>query len=203
MPLHALIIFVKNPIEGNVKTRIAKTVGHPKAVEVYRELLNYTRTVAETLPANTCTRTVYYGDFINENDLWNGWSKSLQSEGDLGYRMKEAFREQLALGAKSVVIIGSDCLALHPKHLEDAFTTLQSHDVVIGPSTDGGYYLLGMNTLHEALFNGMPWSQPTLLEKTMRVLDSQSLPYHLLEPLTDIDEWEDYLDAKAAYSQPS
>jgi hypothetical protein len=74
---------------------------------------------------------------------------------------------------------------------------------VIGPSTDGGYYLLGMNTLHEALFNGMPWSQPTLLEKTMRVLDSQSLPYHLLEPLTDIDEWEDYLDAKAAYSQPS
>lgn len=203
MPLHALIIFVKNPIEGNVKTRIAKTVGHPKAVEVYHELLNYTHLVAETLPAETCTRTVYYGDYVNENDLWNGWSKALQPEGDLGDRMKEAFREQLAGGAKSVVIIGSDCLALHPKHLAEAFAALKNHDVVIGPSTDGGYYLLGMNTLHEALFDGMPWSQPTLMDQTKQVLENQSLHCHFLEPLTDIDEWDDYLNSKAAYTPPS
>lgn len=203
MPLHALIIFVKNPIEGNVKTRIAKTVGHPKAVEVYRELLDYTHTVAETLPSEACTKTVYYGDFINENDLWNGWSKALQPEGDLGDRMKAAFRDQFSKGAKSVVIIGSDCLELHPRHLEEAFTQLQSHEVVIGPSTDGGYYLLGMNSLHEALFDDMPWSQPELMEKTSLVLENKNLPYHLLEPLTDIDEWEDYEGAVRAYRQSS
>ncbi len=198
MPLHALIIFVKNPIEGNVKTRIAKTTGHARAVEIYRELLEYTRSVAEALPAHSLTRTVYYGDFINENDLWNGWNKALQPQGNLGERMKQAFREQLAAGHERVVIIGSDCLDLQPRHLEEAFEKLATYDVVLGPSTDGGYYLLGMNRLHEVLFDNMPWSQPELMQKTQAAIDSQNLSYALLEPLTDIDEWEDYQAAKAA-----
>ena len=189
----ALIIFVKNPIEGKVKTRIAKTVGHPKAVEIYRELLQYTHDVAETLPAADYAKTVYYGDFINDDDLWNGWQKALQpQDGDLGNRMKQAFREQFALGADQVVIIGSDCLDLKPHHLQQAFQQLQKHDVVLGPSTDGGYYLLGMSLLHEAIFDNMPWSQPDLMEKTMAVLTRNNISYALLDPLTDIDEWEDY-----------
>ncbi|MBU1821713.1 MAG: TIGR04282 family arsenosugar biosynthesis glycosyltransferase [Bacteroidetes bacterium] len=203
MPLHALIIFVKNPIEGNVKTRIAKTTGHAKAVEIYRELLEYTRSVAEALTAHSLTRTVYYGDFINENDLWNGWNKALQPQGDLGERMKQAFHEQLVAGHERVVIIGSDCLELQPRHLEEAFEKLGTHDVVLGPSTDGGYYLLGMNCLHEVLFDNMPWSQPELMQKTLAAIDSQNLSYTLLEPLTDIDEWEDYQSAKAAASHKS
>lgn len=191
--LPALIVFVKNPIEGKVKTRIAKTVGDNKAVEIYRELLQYTHDVAETLPAADYTRTIYYGDFINDNDLWNGWQKARQpQDGDLGDRMKQAFREQFALGADRVVIIGSDCLDLKPHHLQEAFQQLQQHDVVLGPSTDGGYYLLGMNILYEAIFDGMPWSQPELMEKTKAVLAKNNISYALLEPLTDIDEWEDY-----------
>lgn len=197
MPLHALIIFVKNPIEGNVKTRIAKTVGHPRAVAIYRELLEYTRSVAEKLPTEDVARTVYYGDFVNENDLWNGWSKALQPDGDLGARMKEAFREQFAKGAASVVIIGSDCLTLQPHHLKAAFEQLKTQEVVIGPSTDGGYYLLGMNQLYPVLFDDMPWSQPSLMDHTTAALQKQNLPYALLEPLTDVDEWEDYQAAKA------
>lgn len=200
MPRASLIIFVKNPIEGNVKTRIAKTTGHAKATEIYRELLQYTRSVTENLPAEAYHKTVYYGDFINENDLWNGWSKALQSDGDLGTRMKQAFREQFENGAGSVVIIGSDCLVLQARHLEEAFQALQTHDVVIGPSTDGGYYLLGMSSLHEVLFDEMPWSQPTLMEKTTTALQSKNLSCHLLEPLTDIDEWADYVAAKKATS---
>ena len=200
MPRAALIIFVKNPIEGNVKTRIAKTVGHARATEIYRELLEYTRSVAEHLPVEDYTKTVYYGDFINEDDLWNDWAKALQPEGDLGDRMKQAFREQFDKGAKSVVIIGSDCLELQPQHLEEAFQALQTSDVVVGPSTDGGYYLLGMNRLHEVLFNEMPWSQPTLMEKTTAALHTQKLSCRLLPPLTDIDEWADYVAAKDATS---
>ncbi|GHB53951.1 TIGR04282 family arsenosugar biosynthesis glycosyltransferase [Persicitalea jodogahamensis] len=197
MPLPALIIFVKNPIEGKVKTRIAKTVGHPKAVEIYRELLEYTCRTADLLSADSYAKTVYYGDFINHDDLWNGWHKALQpQDGDLGDRMKQAFREQFAQGADSVVIIGSDCLDLKLRHLETAFQQLQQHDVVIGPSTDGGYYLLGMNRLYEEIFDGMPWSQPHLMEQTEAALMKHKISYDLLEPLTDIDEWEDYLNAK-------
>ncbi len=191
--LPSLIIFVKNPIEGKVKTRIAKTVGHPKAVEIYRELLQYTRDVAEALPATDYTKTVYYGDYINEDDLWNGWQKAIQpQDGDLGDRMKQAFSEQFALGADRVVIIGSDCLDLKPHHLQAAFQQLQRHDVVLGPSTDGGYYLLGMNLLYEKIFDDKPWSQPELMNKTTAVLTQNKISFALLEPLTDIDEWEDY-----------
>jgi rSAM/selenodomain-associated transferase 1 len=198
MPRAALIIFVKNPIEGNVKTRIAKTVGHTLATEIYCELLEHTRSITETLPVANYTKTVYYGDFINENDLWYGWAKALQPEGDLGARMKQAFREQFENGAERVVIIGSDCLALQAWHLEEGFQALQTNDAVIGPSTDGGYYLLGMNRLQEELFDGMPWSQPMLMEKTTAALESRKLTYHLLPPLTDIDEWADYVAAKKA-----
>jgi uncharacterized protein len=200
MPLSALIIFVKNPVEGNVKTRIAKTTGHARAVAIYRELLSYTHTVAESLPAEGYSRTVYYGDFVNADDLWNGWNKALQPEGDLGTRMKEAFREQLNQGATSVVIIGSDCLDLRPRHLLEAFRLLQTQEVVVGPSTDGGYYLLGMNQLHEGLFENMPWSQPTLMEHTRAFMENAGLRYAFLEPLTDIDEWSDYEAAMARRS---
>ncbi len=197
MPSQALIIFVKNPIEGQVKTRIARTTGDARAVEIYRELLHYTHDVAESLPADDYHKTVYYGDQVNPNDLWNGWTKALQpQDGDLGDRMKQAFREQFALGAARVVIIGSDCLALQPAHLEAAFAALGTHDVVIGPSTDGGYYLLGMNTLQEQIFDGMPWSQPELLDRTKAVLREENVSLALLKPLTDIDEWEDYQAAK-------
>ncbi len=199
MPLPALIIFVKNPIEGKVKTRIAKTVGHSKAVEIYRELLEYTRKTAEALPAESYVKTVYYGDYINYDDLWNGWQKAIQpQDGDLGDRMKQAFREQFARGASHVVIIGSDCLDLKSQHLQAAFQRLHQHEVVLGPSTDGGYYLLGMNRLYEVVFDNMPWSQPDLMEKTEAVLAQNNISYDLLEALTDIDEWEDYLNAKHA-----
>ncbi|GAB3175004.1 TIGR04282 family arsenosugar biosynthesis glycosyltransferase [Telluribacter humicola] len=196
MPLNALIIFVKNPIEGKVKTRVAKTVGHTQAVEVYRELLDYTRSITDALPPADLRRTVYYGDFINDDDLWNGYNKALQTEGDLGLRMQEAFREQFAAGAEQVVIIGSDCLDLRSHHLQQALDALQSTEVVLGPSTDGGYYLLGMTRLHKTLFNDMPWSQPELLDQTVSRLQQQGIRYQLLETLSDIDEWDDYLQAK-------
>jgi len=200
MPLAALIIFVKNPVEGHVKTRIAKTVGHAKATEIYRELLRYTHDVTEHLPDEGYAKTVYYGDYVNENDLWDGWAKALQPGGDLGDRMKQAFREQFEAGADRVVIIGSDCLSLHLHHLTEAFQQLNAHDVVIGPSTDGGYYLLGMNQLHESLFDNMPWSLPELMTKTKVALQSRNLSYCLLETLTDVDEWEDYLAIKTQLS---
>jgi len=184
-----LMIFVKNPIPGNVKTRIARSVGNDKAVEVYRHLLQYTQQLTRMLPYN---RVVYYGDFINSNDGWNGYEKRLQTGRDLGQRMHNAFQEQFAAGAERVVIIGSDCLDITPDHIQQAFQALSRVDVVIGPATDGGYYLLGMKQLHPFLFEDKPWSEPGLRDLTEQALQTHNLTFERLAELSDIDEWEDY-----------
>ncbi len=190
MAVEHLIIFVKNPIPGTVKTRIARTVGNDKAVEVYRHLITYTQNLTHPLPWHG---VVYYGDFVNADDGWNGYEKQLQQGADLGERMMNAFREQFEAGAQRVIIIGSDCLDLRAEHLKQAFCALEHTDVVIGPAYDGGYYLLGMKQLHSFLFEHKPWSQSSLLNLTLNELQQKGVSYELLEELADVDEWEDYL----------
>lgn len=194
-----LIIFVKNPVSGTVKTRIARTVGNERAVAVYQHLLRHTQQTVQQLRGR---RVVYYGDFINPDDGWNGYDKQLQSGRDLGERMLTAFREQFEQAAEPkrfppdrIVIIGSDCLAITPAHIERAFAALDAADVVIGPATDGGYYLLGMKQLHPFLFADMPWSQPELRQLTELALLQNGLTFERLDELTDIDEWADYENA--------
>lgn len=189
MPDNRLVVFVKNPISGQVKTRIARTVGDTKAVEVYQHLLRYTQAVVQQFWGQC---VVYYGDFVNPDDGWNGYKKYEQTGHDLGERMLNAFREQFGAGAQKVVIIGSDCLAITPEHIDQAFEVLDTRDVVIGPATDGGYYLLGMTKLHPFLFNDMPWSQPELGLRTELSLGQHGLSFQRLDQLTDIDEWSDY-----------
>ncbi|RDB04535.1 TIGR04282 family arsenosugar biosynthesis glycosyltransferase [Runella aurantiaca] len=205
----SVIVFVKNPILGKVKTRVAASVGNEKAVEVYVELLQHTKNVMKEWMEEAVEFTqkrvcVYYGDFINDNDLWNGsfFEKKLQCQsGDLGDRMKAAFETELKT-ADRVVIVGSDCLAIRPEHLSKAFVALETHEVVIGRADDGGYYLLGMKNLHQSLFENKSWSQPTLLQETIADLaqtsqhNPDSASYCLLETLSDIDTWEDYVAAK-------
>lgn len=189
MPAEHLIIFVKNPIPGQVKTRIARTVGDAKAVTVYQHLLRYTQQLIQSFSGQP---VVYYGDFVNPDDGWNTYDKQLQTSGDLGERMANAFQEQFAAGATKVVIIGSDCLTITPDHLTRAFAALDTADIVIGPATDGGYYLLGMKRVQPFLFQDMPWSQPELRQLTELAILQHGLTFAPLETLNDIDEWSDY-----------
>ncbi len=204
---YILIVFVKNPISGKVKTRISATVGDERAVEVYLELLAHTKSVIIKWLEKTEIKVqkqavIYYDDYINEEDLWSEpcFLKKLQvPSSDLGVRMKAAFEEELKTENSRVVIIGSDCLELRIEHLEKAFEALGKNEIVIGPADDGGYYLLGMKQLHRFLFENKPWSQPTLLAETIGELKqiesskSTRLNHHLLETLSDVDTWEDYL----------
>jgi uncharacterized protein len=203
MTTDSLIVFVKNPVAGQVKTRIGRTVGHELAVRVYRHLLAYTQQLVHDFvqglayPNGTAV-VVYYGDFVQYDDGWNGFYKLLQTGNpaigsDLGHRMRTAFDGQFAAGAGRVVIIGSDCLDLTPEHLRRAFAALHTADVVIGPATDGGYYLLGMSRLHTELFaDDLPWSQPDLRQRTEAIVRQNGLTLTLLDELSDIDEWADY-----------
>ena len=189
MPAEHLIIFVKNPIPGQVKTRIARTVGDAKAVAVYTHLLRYTQQLIQSFPGSASSITV-----ISSIRMMAGmaYDKQLQTSGDLGERMANAFQEQFAAGATKVVIIGSDCLAITPDHLKQAFAALDTADIVIGPATDGGYYLLGMKQVRPFLFQDMPWSQPELRQLTELAILQHGLTFAPLETLTDIDEWSDY-----------
>lgn len=187
--LKHLIIFVKNPVLGKTKTRLAATVGNQRALNVYVQLLQLTQKAAA---ATNCIRHVFYTDEI-ENDMWDDdkFNKHLQKGGSLGERMQNAFSQVFALGAKKALIIGSDCPQLTAQIIENAFDLLRTNDTCIGPARDGGYYLLGMKTLHPFLFEDKQWSTATVLSDTKRSLSENSLSYALLPTLSDVDREED------------
>lgn len=186
----SLIIFVKKPEKGKVKTRLANSIGEDKALEVYRQLLQRTYTITKALRED---KIVYYTPEIVLHDFWdaNLYQKALQAEGDLGTRMLKSFEESFEAGYQKVCIIGSDCYQLSSDIIEQAFSTLAQHDVVIGPSTDGGYYLLGMKKLYPALFRNKSWSTSQVLEQTIQDIKRTGLSHYLLPVLTDVDEEKD------------
>jgi uncharacterized protein len=185
---NALIIFVRNPELGKVKTRLAASIGDTKTLDIYTYLLQHTYEVADSIYAD---KFIFYTDAINENDLWNDYYKLVQSNGDLGERMEKAFQFVFNLGYTSACIIGSDCLDLNKEILNQAFSNLKNNDVVIGPAADGGYYLLGMNTVENPLFENKKWSTNSVFESTINDCKNKNLTYHLLETLTDIDTEDD------------
>ena len=189
----ALIIFIKNPELGKVKTRLAQSVGEAKALEIYRALLRHTRRVATRIEAG---RYLYYSRFIDESDDWPPelFHKKLQSGGDLGARMAGAF-DQILESHEKAVIIGSDCAGLSPEIIRQAFDLLEEKDLVLGPASDGGYYLLGMKDFHPFLFDEMQWSTSTVMADTLRRAADRNLSHALLPELSDIDyreDWEKY-----------
>jgi len=187
-----LIIFVKNPELGKCKTRLAATIGDEKALNFYKNMLVRTKEVAEKTSAN---KAIYYSSFVGKDDLWSNlppFSKHLQNQDpDLGTKMQSAFEEAFEAGYESVCVIGSDCYALDEKVIEEAFKSLTTQDAVLGPSNDGGYYLLGMNKLHPALFANKEWSTESVAAATIHDFKNLKLNYSLLDELTDIDNEED------------
>ena len=184
-----LIIFIKNPEMGHVKTRLAAGVGDEKALEVYLKLLEITR---EAALQTDCIRHVFYSKEI-ENDDWDDdqFNKHVQVGESLGERMQSAFETVLALGAKKAVIIGSDCPLLSSEIIDNSFKILEEKDVAIGPATDGGYYLLGMKKSLPFLFENKKWSTDSVFRNTINDLDANELYYGLTRELSDLDTLED------------
>lgn len=184
-----LIVFIKNPVIGKAKTRIARTVGEDKALAIYLELLGYTRKLAQQF---TGKKYLYYSDLITDDEWSAGdFHKRIQCKGDLGLKMSGAF-SQVLTDVDMAVLIGSDCTLLKITHLEQALDILIEKDVVIGPSLDGGYYLIALKESHPQLFTDIYWSTENVLTQTIEKVESSGLTYGLLEPLSDIDEWEDW-----------
>ncbi len=189
--MNTLLIFIRNPQLGKVKTRLARTLGDEEALRIYHVLLEKTRTAALGIQAE---RWLFYSDFIEKNDDWPeaDFSKKTQANGDLGERMEHAFRMAFEAGAEKVVIIGSDCPELTGALLQVAFGKLEGTDFVLGPVPDGGYYLLGMKELESSVFRDIAWSTETVRARTLEKIQAAGKSCALLPVLSDVDTEEDW-----------
>lgn len=187
----ALVVFIKNPKLGEVKTRLAKEVGDKKALQIYSLLLKHTIEVVNSL--SELDVKFYINNFPNEDVFFfnNEIKFFLQEPGDLGKKMQNALDTQLEY-YQNVIIIGSDCPEISSDLIHLAREKLEIFDVVLGPSRDGGYYLLGLNEMHAGIFEKMEWSTDTVSDETIRRLLYKGLNIFLLPALDDVDHAEDW-----------
>lgn len=184
-----VIVFVKNIKLGTVKTRLAKTIGDIGAFEVYSELVKITEQATEHLDID---KRIYFSTAVVDSQ-WIGDFKTVQHGADLGERMLNAFRDGFKAGYKKIVLIGSDLPDINSTHIEKGIHALKENNVVFGPAEDGGYYLVGMSKMQASIFINKPWSQSNLLDETLLELHKLKVPVKTLEPLNDIDTYDDLI----------
>jgi uncharacterized protein len=191
MPRDLLIIFVKAPRPGHVKTRIAETIGPQPACDAYLALVGILIGNLRTLPNVQVRYTP--DDALLEIPQWvqPTWKTAPQGQGDLGARLVNAFRDGFKSGAERVVIIGSDAPDIANEDIESAWAALGDNDVVVGPAEDGGYWLIGLKSEQPALFEKISWSSGSVFEQTKERAKAAGLKTHLLRKLPDIDTIED------------
>ena len=197
----AILLFVKYPEPGKVKTRLAATVGAEKAAGIYRRLV---AAVLAGLPADDDLIVVF--DPPEMRAQVTEWLQGLlagrradfiaQAAGDLGVRLEQAFAEAFARGFEKVAVIGSDCVELTPAVFFETWAALETGDAVLGPSTDGGYYLLALRQPCAALFRGIAWSTDAVRAQTLAQAQAAGLSAHELAALPDIDTEGDWRKAE-------
>ena len=193
----AILLFVKYPEPGKVKTRLAATLGAEMAADIYRRLV---AAVVAGLPDGDDLIVVF--DPPERRAQVEEWLQSLlaerradftaQAAGDLGVRLERAFADAFDQGFGKVAVIGSDCIELTPATFSETWQALEAHDAVLGPSTDGGYYLLALRQPCAALFHGVAWSTDAVRAQTRARAQAAGLAVHELAALPDIDTEADW-----------
>jgi len=195
-----LIIFTRYPEPGTTKTRLIPHIGAMAAAELQRQMTARVLGQASALMGrqNMALEVRYEGgnDRLMKAWLGEGLNYVSQGEGDIGQRMARALHDTLPQGAASAVLIGSDIPDITTTLLASAFEKLAEETVVLGPATDGGYYLIGLTAralakASMAIFTDMPWGTSGVLQETCRRLERVGLAYRLLDKLSDIDRPED------------
>lgn len=191
---NCIVLFVKSPVAGKVKSRLAEDIGEDAAVGLYRCFVEDLLTMIENLDG--ALRFFFHPpDAGPQIQRWLGDQHSYRQQrgADLGEKMKNAFTGAFDEGFSKVVTIGSDIPDLPEEFLKRSFAELDSFDAVIGPSSDGGYYLIGFSRdsfLAEA-FDDIAWSTSTVCDQTLAKLKSKGLTVHLLPQWHDVDTLAD------------
>jgi hypothetical protein len=190
---NVLIVFVKEPRPGAVKTRLLPALDPLSAAELYRALAE--EEIRQTAPrAGEYGRLFFYAPPGSPEAMsaWLPGERFLPQRGeDLGARMSAAFDETFRRGARRAAVIGTDVPWVHRGLVAEALSTLDDHDVALGPTSDGGYYLLALRRPQPALFQGIAWSTPSVFASTMDRAAALGLRVRLLPELPDIDTLDD------------
>jgi rSAM/selenodomain-associated transferase 1 len=195
-----IILFVKAPFRGQVKSSLASKLGEDATLELYRNFgLDILDTLKQTgIPVRIC---FYPPDSGKTVAGWLGPGQQYQpQEGrDMGERMENAFRQAFSRGFSRVVLIGSDIPDLPAPLLDDAMAALLTHHAVIGPARDGGYYLIGFrkDTFFPGVFSGIAWSTGTVFHSTIQAFGRAGQRVHELPLWQDVDTIKDLKDLAA------
>jgi uncharacterized protein len=189
-----VIVFGRYPMPGRVKTRLIPALGRVGAADLQRQFMEKTLRTVRAYAFNHHARIALCleGGSRERIGRWLGHGPvvSRQGGGGLGDRMLNAFERAFQGGCGRVVLLGTDIPELERRHLEEAFDALHESDMVIGPSRDGGYWLVGLKRPAD-VFRGIHWGGEGVLEETLDLAGRLGLKTHFLEPLTDIDTFDD------------
>ncbi|MFH1063367.1 MAG: TIGR04282 family arsenosugar biosynthesis glycosyltransferase [Candidatus Omnitrophota bacterium] len=198
-----LIIFVKYPDPGQVKTRLAQSIGLENANNIYKLFVPL---IIKRTRSEEYTTKVFFDPPEKQEQIkqWLGhdWDLTAQSRGLLGDRLNNAFLSIFEQGAEKAVVIGTDSPLLDNQIIKKAFADLDKFDCVLGPSSSGGYYLLGINHPTPELFNIKEWSTNVVFEKTKQKAINLKLKLSILEEHFDVDEKEDLILLTHKLEQP-
>jgi rSAM/selenodomain-associated transferase 1 len=187
----ALIIFAREPKDGRAKTRLAKDLPVPSVTELYKAFILDVLSIAEKVPCDE--RFIYYAGNGSSTPFFkkhkNSFRLKRQTGANLGERMYRAFAHCKKNQFDKIVIIGTDCLTLTPRDIKTAFDELESHDCVLGPSKDGGYYLIALNELHKEFFQEIDWGTSVVFRKTLQKARKLKKTVYLLQQREDIDRF--------------
>ena len=195
--LNSFGIFAKFWEPGKVKTRLADSIGEIPAADIYYKFL---RCTIENVASLTCRKVIGFtpeSKAAEFQDIAPNWELVPQAQGDLGRRMQSYFENCFAHGDSHAVLIGSDTPTLPVSLVESAFKKLDNHDIVLGPSNDGGYYLIGINKIFltklPTIFSDINWSTSQVLAQTTEKLRQLKARWTLLETFNDIDAIDDLI----------
>ena len=186
-----LILFIKFPVLGEVKTRIAESLGNDYAFELYKSLLADVSVLTRQINAETVI--VYSGPSGATFDQFPGINCIVQHGHNIGDRMYHAFLDIFSTGAEKCLLIGADIPCMTAEILHDGYDILERTDIVLGPTTDGGYYCIGLKqgSLKRTLFLNIPWSTSLVFDETVKRIAEAGLTWRSLPVLSDLDEMND------------
>ncbi|MDT8445415.1 MAG: TIGR04282 family arsenosugar biosynthesis glycosyltransferase [bacterium] len=187
-----LILFTKYPRPGEAKTRLIPALGPQGAAQAHRQMVEHClKRLTDPLSWDL---EVHYGDNTNGQEMasWLGeLSLRAQGPGDLGAKMLTSFQEAFARGYQRVVLIGSDCPDLDPSYINQAISALEDHQLVLGPTLDGGYCLIALTGPYSSLFEQIPWSTDQVLSLTLKIAAEEGINTYCCSELADVDEPQD------------
>ncbi len=189
-----ILCFCKQPDAGLVKSRLAQDLGDKNAAKIYRILLDKTLSNVHLTKIKTylyCYPNTNHSVLRQYGTKFN-FELRAQSNGDLGNKMYQAINHHLNEN-KNVVLIGTDCLEINSSYIKEAFNRLNTgNDIVLGPTEDGGYALIGLSKVDESIFENITWSTDQVFQYTQQKITNLGWKYATLSRVRDLDTLEDY-----------